>query len=101
MGGSWRLTRMLASVATALYGLGLLWLAPASPHRAVLYAFVGAVLLLHWALWHVRRRSSIPVQVLARSPRLASREVAGRYSQGVLGISTGLYVAGLARMLLQ
>jgi hypothetical protein len=94
------LTRGAANLATLLYGLGLLWLAPASPYRAALFAFVGLLLLLHWTLWRSRIQGTRLARLRVASPRARSRELASRYSQGVLGISTGLYVAGLARTFL-
>jgi hypothetical protein len=92
------MTRGAASLATMLYALGLLWLAPACPYRATLFVVVGLVLLVHWTLWQPPAQEPLPVPARLHRPR--PREVASRYSQGVLGISTGLYLAGVMRALL-
>jgi hypothetical protein len=94
------MTRGAASLATMLYALGLVWLAPACPYRATLFVVVGLVLLVHWTLWQPPAPEPLAVRPKARSPRARPREVASRYSQGVLGISTGLYLAGVMRALL-
>lgn len=81
-----------AVVANAVWSLP--WLAPLSRNKEWVFLAAGLLVAANWAvMWRWQRTiCEIPAEG-ASSPPTAC-ETAGRFSWIVLGISTGLYVAG-------